>query len=174
MACSLPSIRSKFADEKFATFGVDFNNKDLGILRDLAESGKIVPAVTKTYPLTKTAAAYKYLETGDVQGKDRNHNGVKLVRQVFKWTSIVILLVMLAAGLFLFVAYWLSTNDCERNTAALAHPMKAIRKCEYGAVTLRDVETPAPADDQILLRFARHPSTQPTGTCSAASCPCVF
>jgi NADPH:quinone reductase-like Zn-dependent oxidoreductase len=53
----------------FATFGVDFSNKDLGILRDLAESGKIVPAVTKTYPLTETAAAYKYLETGHVQGK---------------------------------------------------------------------------------------------------------
>jgi NADPH:quinone reductase-like Zn-dependent oxidoreductase len=63
------SVRSKFADEKFATFGVDFNNKDLGILRDLAESGKMIPAVTKIYPLTETAAAYKYLETGHVQGK---------------------------------------------------------------------------------------------------------
>src|ERR1700736_910112 len=63
------SVRSKFSDEKFVTFGVDFNNKDLGILRDLAESGKIIPAVTKIYPLTETAAAYKYLETGHVQGK---------------------------------------------------------------------------------------------------------
>jgi NADPH:quinone reductase-like Zn-dependent oxidoreductase len=63
------SVRSKFANEKFVTFGVDFNKKDLGILRDLAESGKIVPAVTKIYPLTETAAAYKYLETGHVQGK---------------------------------------------------------------------------------------------------------
>ena len=63
------SVRSKFADEKFATFGVKFDNKDLGILRDLAESGKMIPAVTKIYPLTETAAAYKYLETGHVQGK---------------------------------------------------------------------------------------------------------
>ena len=63
------SVRSKFADEKFVTFGVDFSNKDLGILRDLAESGKMIPAVTKIYPLTETAAAYKYLETGHVQGK---------------------------------------------------------------------------------------------------------
>ncbi len=62
-------LRSKFANEKFVTFGVDFNKKDLGILRDLTESGKVVPAVTKTYPLTETAAAYKYLETGHVQGK---------------------------------------------------------------------------------------------------------
>jgi NADPH:quinone reductase-like Zn-dependent oxidoreductase len=35
----------------------------------LAESGKAVPAVTKTYPLTETAAAYKYLETGHASGK---------------------------------------------------------------------------------------------------------
>ena len=47
------SVRSKFADEKFATFGVKFDNKDLGILRDLAESGKMIPAVTKIYPLTE-------------------------------------------------------------------------------------------------------------------------
>jgi NADPH:quinone reductase-like Zn-dependent oxidoreductase len=63
------SVRSKFADEKFVSFGVDFSNKDLVILRDLAESGKMIPTVTKIYPLTETAAAYKYLETGHVQGK---------------------------------------------------------------------------------------------------------
>ena len=63
------SLRSKFADEKFVTFGVDINKKDLGVLRDLTESGKVVPALTKTYPFSETAAAYKYLETGHVQGK---------------------------------------------------------------------------------------------------------
>jgi len=63
------SLRSKFANEKFVTFAVNFSNKDLGILRDLVEDGKVVPAVTKIYPLTETAAAYKYLETGHVQGK---------------------------------------------------------------------------------------------------------
>jgi NADPH:quinone reductase-like Zn-dependent oxidoreductase len=63
------SLRSKFAKEKFVSFGVDINKKDLGVLRDLTESGKVVPAVTKTYPLTETAAAYNYLETGHVQGK---------------------------------------------------------------------------------------------------------
>ena len=63
------ALRSKFSNEKFVIFGVDINTKDLGNLRDLAESGKIVPALTTTYPLTETAAAYKYLETGHVQGK---------------------------------------------------------------------------------------------------------
>jgi NADPH:quinone reductase-like Zn-dependent oxidoreductase len=63
------SLRSKFGHEKFITFGVKFSKKDLGILRDLVESGKVVPAVTKTYPLTETAAAFKYLETGHARGK---------------------------------------------------------------------------------------------------------
>ncbi len=70
LACSLTaSLRSKFAKEKFVMFGVDINKKELGILRDLTESGKVVPALTKIYPLTETAAAYRYLETGHVQGK---------------------------------------------------------------------------------------------------------
>jgi NADPH:quinone reductase-like Zn-dependent oxidoreductase len=63
------SLRSKFGNEKFVLFGVDINKKDLGVLRDLTEGGKVSPALTKTYPLTETAAAYKYLETGHVQGK---------------------------------------------------------------------------------------------------------
>jgi NADPH:quinone reductase-like Zn-dependent oxidoreductase len=63
------SFRSTFSNEKFSMFGVDINKKDLAVLRDLAESRKITPALTKTYSFTETAAAYKYLETGHVQGK---------------------------------------------------------------------------------------------------------
>jgi NADPH:quinone reductase-like Zn-dependent oxidoreductase len=63
------SLRSKFTNEKFVAFGVDINKTDLGILRDLTESGKVTPALTKIYTLTETAAAYKYLETGHAQGK---------------------------------------------------------------------------------------------------------
>ena len=70
MASSLTAwLRSQFSAEKFVNFGVDINKKDLGVLRDLTESGKVLPALTKTYPLAETAAAYKYLETGHVQGK---------------------------------------------------------------------------------------------------------
>ena len=63
------ALRSKFSNEKFVMFGVDINKKDLGVLRDLTGSGKIVPALTKTYPLIETAAAYTYLETGHASGK---------------------------------------------------------------------------------------------------------
>ena len=63
------ALRSKFAKEKFLSFGVDINKKDLGVLRDLTESGKMIPALTKTYPLTETAAAYKHLQSGHASGK---------------------------------------------------------------------------------------------------------
>ena len=77
---------------------------------------------------------------------------MKLIRRIFKWTSIGIVVAVLAGGLYLFVAYWQSTNDCDRNLAGPAHPMKAIRKCEYGSVTLREVEKPTPTDNQVLIK----------------------
>src|SRR3954471_7091813 len=38
------SFRSIFTPEKFVQFGVKINNKDLGVLRDLTESEKMLPA----------------------------------------------------------------------------------------------------------------------------------
>src|SRR3954469_1382542 len=78
---------------------------------------------------------------------------MNVVRRILKWTGIVILLVALVSGLFLCLAYWRSTNDCEANTAAPPHPMKAIRKCEYGVLTLREVEKPSPTENQVLVKI---------------------
>src|SRR3954465_12587245 len=77
---------------------------------------------------------------------------MKLLGRVFKWTGVIILAVVVVGGLYLFVAYWQSTNDCERSAVALVHPMKAIRKCDYGVLTLRENEKPIPTDDQVLVR----------------------
>jgi NADPH:quinone reductase-like Zn-dependent oxidoreductase len=76
---------------------------------------------------------------------------VKLKR-VSKWSASAILLALVV---WLFIAYWTSTNECDRNTGAPANPMKAIVHCEYGGpevVTLVDVEKPSPADNQVLVR----------------------
>lgn len=45
------------------------NQKDLLTLKDLLETGKIVPAIDKYYPLCETAEAMRYLETGHARGK---------------------------------------------------------------------------------------------------------
>jgi NADPH:quinone reductase-like Zn-dependent oxidoreductase len=66
------------------------------------------------------------------------------------WTVAVILVALLV----LFeVAYWTSTNDCGY-TAAPNNPMKAIVYCDYGVgnLKLKDVEKPAPNDDQVLVK----------------------
>jgi NADPH:quinone reductase-like Zn-dependent oxidoreductase len=77
---------------------------------------------------------------------------MKLLKRILKWTGIIFLLAVLAGGLYLSVAYWTSTNDCDRNAAAPVHPMKAIRRCEYGSLTLQVVEKPVPTDNQVLIK----------------------
>ena len=73
------------------------------------------------------------------------------LKRILKWTVSLILLASVAWG---FIAYWTSTNDCDRYAAAPSDPMKAIVYCEYGVANLKlqDIEKPTPADDQVLVR----------------------
>jgi NADPH:quinone reductase-like Zn-dependent oxidoreductase len=45
------------------------NQKDLGMIRDLLESGKIVPVIDRTYTLKDVPEAIRYLEEGHARGK---------------------------------------------------------------------------------------------------------
>src|SRR3989440_1935398 len=80
---------------------------------------------------------------------------MKLFKRILKWTGIVVLFVALVTSLWLFVAYWKSTNDCGRNAATPTNPMKAIVNCEYGIGNLqvRELEKPSPSDNEVLVRI---------------------
>lgn len=44
-------------------------NKDLGVLVELFEAGKMSPVIDRTYPLVDTAQAMRYYAEGQAQGK---------------------------------------------------------------------------------------------------------
>src|SRR5205814_8519139 len=76
------------------------------------------------------------------------------MKRVLKWIGATILFALILAFLIGFIAYWRSTNDCNRKTA-LVSPMKAIVYCEYGSpdvLKFEDVEKPVPNDDQVLIK----------------------
>src|SRR5437588_1756078 len=73
------------------------------------------------------------------------------IKRFLKWSFLLILVVLIG---WLFIAYWRSTNDCNRNAANPRNPMKAIVNCEYGVgnLQLRDLEKPSPNDNEVLVR----------------------
>src|SRR5437588_10325943 len=76
---------------------------------------------------------------------------MKLLKRIVKWSLAVVLLVLIGC---LFIAYWTSTNDCERLSATPSNPMKAILNCEYGVenLQLQDIEKPTPNENEVLVR----------------------
>src|SRR2546423_5087777 len=75
-----------------------------------------------------------------------------MIKRILKWTF---LLILIGGFVWFEIAYWTSTNDCDRkNAAAPTNPMKAAVYCEYGLANLKieEIEKPTPTDDQLLVR----------------------
>jgi NADPH:quinone reductase-like Zn-dependent oxidoreductase len=61
---------SRARRQKMGSMGVTKpNKKDLLILKELLESGKVKPVIDRCYPLNEAADAIRYLEEGHAQGK---------------------------------------------------------------------------------------------------------
>lgn len=73
------------------------------------------------------------------------------MKRFLKWTFGLLFLALVA---WFGVAYFTSTNDCDRQSAVPANPMKAITYCDYGLsnVKLQEIEKPVPTDDQVLVK----------------------
>lgn len=57
-----------FGTRKFKMFVQSLEQKDLDVMRELIESGKVKPVIDRTYPLTEVAAALKHVGEGHARG----------------------------------------------------------------------------------------------------------
>jgi NADPH:quinone reductase-like Zn-dependent oxidoreductase len=60
---------SRFGGRKMLGMLTDIQREDLAFLKDLIEAGKITPVIDRTYPLSETADAIRYLETMRARAK---------------------------------------------------------------------------------------------------------
>jgi NADPH:quinone reductase-like Zn-dependent oxidoreductase len=62
-------LLSPFVSQKMGMMMADANQKDLTVLGNMLQSGKIKPVIDRTYKLSEVPAAIAYLEQGHARGK---------------------------------------------------------------------------------------------------------
>jgi NADPH:quinone reductase-like Zn-dependent oxidoreductase len=62
-------LLSPFARQRPTTFLAKENRADLLVPTELLESGKVTPVIDRTFGLSETPAAIRYLEGGHTRGK---------------------------------------------------------------------------------------------------------
>jgi len=60
---------SRFVSQKLLPFLAHLSKDDLIVMRELLESGKVVPVIDRSYPLSDVPEAIRYLEEGHARGK---------------------------------------------------------------------------------------------------------
>jgi NADPH:quinone reductase-like Zn-dependent oxidoreductase len=62
-------VMSRFMSQSVLPFLAETNKKDLLVLKELIEAGKVTPVIDRRYPLSEVPEAIRYLEAGHAQGK---------------------------------------------------------------------------------------------------------
>ena len=63
------ALKNKFVSQDMRFFIASMNGKDLAVLADMIQAGKVTPVVDRTYPLSEVQEAVAYLEKGRARGK---------------------------------------------------------------------------------------------------------
>jgi NADPH:quinone reductase-like Zn-dependent oxidoreductase len=63
------SLLSPFVRQRLGTFIAKPNRRDLIVLKELIEAGKVTPVIGKTYPLSEVPEAMRHVKEGHAQGK---------------------------------------------------------------------------------------------------------
>ena len=64
-----PLVLSPFVQQNLRRYLSVANHKDLVVLKELVESGRLKPVIDRTHPLHETAEALRYIEAGQARGK---------------------------------------------------------------------------------------------------------
>ena len=62
-------VLSPFINQKMGMMMADANQKDLTILADMMQTGKLKPVIDRTYKLDQVPDAIRYVEAGHARGK---------------------------------------------------------------------------------------------------------
>jgi NADPH:quinone reductase-like Zn-dependent oxidoreductase len=62
-------VLSPFTRQVAGMYFASPNSKDLAVLKELIETGKLRPVIDRTYPLHQTPDAFRYLEESHARGK---------------------------------------------------------------------------------------------------------
>lgn len=65
----LGALVSRTGSKKIGLLTAKLNPKDLVLVKELLEAGKVVPVIDRRYPLSETTEAIRYLEEGHARGK---------------------------------------------------------------------------------------------------------
>ena len=68
-AMLLGALASEKGGKKLGGFTARASQKDLLLLKELVEAGKVAPVIDRRYPLSQTAEALRYLGAGHARGK---------------------------------------------------------------------------------------------------------
>ena len=63
------AVRSRLGSQKMPFFLAKNSKEDLLVLSELIEAGKVRPVIDRTYPLSETAEAIRYVEAGHARAK---------------------------------------------------------------------------------------------------------
>src|SRR5438045_7062667 len=63
------AFQSNFTGQKFVFYIAKLTKDDLNVLRDLMQSEKVAPVIDRTYKISETQDAVRYLEEGHARGK---------------------------------------------------------------------------------------------------------
>jgi NADPH:quinone reductase-like Zn-dependent oxidoreductase len=68
-AMLMGSWMSETGGRKMGGVSAKIDQKDLGLIKELIEAGKLKPVIDRRYPLSETAEALRYLGAGHARGK---------------------------------------------------------------------------------------------------------